>query len=253
MLNEEEIQAAEVLRAKGEFASALALTQDMLSRVEDEDTRMRLLFDVLYCSTELCLDAVTNAAIAELAQMPQPRMSRIFVDFIQAMSDIAHGHFQRGLDLLEANLKSEFMEQDDFQFWKYKHLAYKGSALTGLGRCPEALEALAEAHRMKPGGERETAILIDQANCLQALGRYYESYEAASQVQARGDDEMATWGMQYMAESRMWQGMVPEALKIYMQVQKRLPCRLVEEDRIQLGIERAISYLEKRTSQEKLF
>ena len=96
MLTEQEIDAAERLRAKGEYATALALTQEMLTRVEDADTRMRLLFDVLYCSTRLCLDDVTTRAIAELEQMPQPRMSRIFVDFIQATSYIAHGDAQRG-------------------------------------------------------------------------------------------------------------------------------------------------------------
>jgi tetratricopeptide (TPR) repeat protein len=182
MLNDEEIEAAEKLRAKGELTTALVLTQDMLVRAEDEYTRMRLLFDVLYCSMQLRLDEVTNGAISELERMSQPRMSRVFVDFIQATSDIAHGHFQRGLDLIDTNLKSEFMKRDDFLVWKYKHLAYKGSALVGLDRCPQALSALAEAHRMNPNGDRETAILIDQANCLLALDKYDESYKAASQV-----------------------------------------------------------------------
>ncbi len=123
MVTELEIDAAEKLRAQGEYGAALALTQEMLTRVEDEDTRMRLLFDVLYCSTRLCLDDVTGSAIVELEQMPQPQMSRIFVDFIQAMSFIAHGQAQQGLDLIESNLKSEFMALDDFREWKYKHLA----------------------------------------------------------------------------------------------------------------------------------
>lgn len=91
ILTEQEIDAAERLRAQGEFAAALALTEEMLARVEDGDTKMRLLFDVLYCSTRLCLDDVTNRAIAELEQMPDSRESRVFIDFIQAMTYIAHG------------------------------------------------------------------------------------------------------------------------------------------------------------------
>src|SRR5580704_5480371 len=109
MLTELEIDAAEKLRAQGKYDAALVLTQEMLTRVEDEDIRMRLLFDVLYCSIRLCLDDITNSAIVELEQMPQPRMSRLFVEFIQAMSFIARGQAQQGLDLIESNLKSEFM------------------------------------------------------------------------------------------------------------------------------------------------
>jgi len=139
MVTEQEIEAAETLRGKGEFAAALSLTQEMLSRVEQEGSRMRLLFDVLYCSSRLCLDEVTNSAIAQLEQLPEPEMSQFFVNFIRAMSYIAHGRYQTGLELIDANLRSEFAERDSFCEEKYEHLAYKGSALTGLRRCEEAL------------------------------------------------------------------------------------------------------------------
>jgi tetratricopeptide (TPR) repeat protein len=250
-VTEQEVEAAEKLRGRGEFATALDLTQDMLCRVQDGDMRMRLLFDVLYCSTRLRLDSVTDEAIAQLERLPDPEMSRVFVDFIQAMSYIAQGKAREGLDLIDANLKSTFMERDDFQIWKYKHLAYKGSALIWLARPDDALAALAEAHAMFPDGERETAILIDQANCLMALDRYDEAYQSASQVLSRGDEEMATLAMQHMAECRMWQSRVPEALELYLAIQKRLPCRLVQEERIQTGIKNAMAYLEKRHPQGK--
>jgi tetratricopeptide (TPR) repeat protein len=223
----------------------------MLNRVQDDDTRMRLLFDVLYCSTRLCADSITEDAIKGLEKQPQPKMSRVFVDFIQAMSYIAHGRAQEGLDLIEANLRKEFIEREDFQIWKYKHLAYKGSALIWLARPKEALASLAEAHKMYPDGERETAILIDQSNCLLALDRYDEAYNAASQVLNRGDEEMATLAMQYMAECRMWQGKVQESLALYRDILKRLPCRLVQEERIQTGIRNGMASLEKRRPQGK--
>jgi tetratricopeptide (TPR) repeat protein len=245
-VTENEIDSAEKLRGRGEYATALSLTQDMLRRVQDDgDMRMRLLFDVLYCSTRLGADSVTNEAIHELEQMPEPKMSRIFVDFIKAMTHIALGRYYEGLRLIDANLKTEFMERQDFLVWKYKHLAYRGDALTGLARCDEALESLNEAHTLFPDGERETAILIDQSNCLLALDRYEDAYAAASQVLNRGDEEMATLAMQDMAECRMWQSRVPEALELYAAIQKRLPCRLVQEERIQKGITNAMTYLEK--------
>jgi len=245
VITEQEIELAEKLRGRGEFVTALALTQEMLRRVQNDDMRMRLLFDVVYCSTRLCADLITEDAIKELEKLPQPEMSRVFVDFIQAMSDISHGKAQEGLDLIDANLRSPFMEQDDFRIWKYKHLAYKGSALIWLAQPDEALASLAEAHTMFPNGERETAILIDQANCLLALDRYDESFNAASQVLNRGDEEMATLAMQYMAECRMWQGRVPEAGKLYTDLHKRLPCRLVDEKRIKEGLSQYLVSLKK--------
>ena len=250
-VTEEEIEAAEKLRGQGEFATALTLTQDMLTRAQDDDRRMRLLFDVLYCSTRLCLDSVTGDAIKELERLPDPKMSRVFIDFIQAMSYIAHGKAQEGLDLIDVNLKSEFLEREDFQIYKYKHLAYKGSALIWLARPEEALVSLVDAHRMYPDGEREVAILIDQTNCLMALGQYEEAYNAASQALNRGDEEMATLAMQYMAECRLWQGRIPEAGKLYMDIQKRLPCRLVDEKRIKEGMSQCLASLEKVRPQSK--
>jgi hypothetical protein len=77
------------------------------------------------------------------------------------------------------------------------------------------------------------------------LDRYEDAYAAASKVLNRGDEEMTTLAMQYMAECRVWQSRVPEALELYAAIQKRLPCRLVQEERIQKGITNAMAYLEK--------
>ena len=242
---DEEIQAAEKVIAKGDFAAALATLQVILSRVQEDDSRMRLLFDVLSCSTRLCADRVTSNAIQELEKMSEPEMSRVFVNLIQAMSNLEFGRAKEALDLIETNLKTEFMAREDFQIWKYKHLAYKGRALVYLGRCEESVVSLTEAHAMDPNGERETEILIDQANCLFALDRYDEAYDAASQVLKRDDGEMAALAMQYMAEIRSWQRRVPEALELYIELQKRLPCRLVQEDRFQNGMSYCLAFLEK--------
>jgi hypothetical protein len=81
--------------------------------------------------------------------------------------------------------------------------------------------------------------------------RARHAYAAASRVLNRGDEEMATLAMQRMAECRMWQSRVPEALELYAAIQKRLPCRLVQEERIQTGIKNAMAYLEKLHPQGK--
>jgi tetratricopeptide (TPR) repeat protein len=251
VVTEEEIEAPERLSAQREFAAALTLSQSMLSRVHDDETRIRLLLNVVICSTALCLDSVTDNAIEELKELPDPKMSGVYVAFFQAVSHLALGRAQEALDLIDVNLKSEFLEREDFQILKYEHLAYRGRALVFLARCEESLASLAQAHMMYPEGKKETDILIDQANCMMALKQYEEAYVAASQVQKWDNGEIATLAMQYMAECRMLQGRVQESLAFFGDLQKRLPCSLVNEERILTEIKNGMDYLEKLRPQGK--
>jgi len=163
VVTEKEVQVAEKLRGQGEYATALALTQDMLSRVHDEDMRFRLLYNAVCCSTRLNLDEVTDAAIIELDNLPNPDMSRFFVNMIKAMSYLALNRPQEALDLIDLNLKTGFMEKEEFQINKYQLLASRGSALVFLGRREEALVSLTEAHMIPfPAVEsRKTSSTID--------------------------------------------------------------------------------------------
>jgi tetratricopeptide (TPR) repeat protein len=250
-VTEQEIEAAEKLRGQGEFATALALTQDMLNRAQDDGARMRLLFDVLYCSTRLKADEVTNDAICELEKLPDPKMSRIFIDHIQAMSYLAFGKAKEALDLIDANLSTQYMERDNFRDLKYEHLAYRGRALAYLQRWQESLESLEAAHRMFPEGKRTTDILIDKSLCMMMFNRYEEALHLASEVRQREHGDMETLAMQYMAECDLGLRRASDALKLYSEIKKRLPCRLVQEERIQTGITNAMAYLEKLRPQGK--
>ena len=251
VVTEEEIEAAEKLRGEGEFVTALALTQGMLNRVQDDVTRMRLLFDVLYCSTALKADNITNDAICGLEKLPDPKMSRVFIDLIRAISLIAFGDAREALDLIDANLSTQYMDREDFRDWKYEHLAYRGRALTYLDKWQESLESLDAAYRMFPGGKRTTDILIDKSLCMMMFNRYEEAFHLASLVQQREHGEMKTLAMQYMAECDLGLGRASDALKVYAAIQKRLPCRLVDEERIQTGIKNAVTRLEKLRPQGK--
>jgi len=250
-VREEEIEAVERLRGQGNFATALALSQDMLNRAHNDETRMRLLFNVVNCSTRLGAKNITDEAVKELDKLPDPKMSRVFVNMIQAVSYLALGRAQEALDLIDANLMSELMEREDFQIWKYEHLATKGRALTYLARCEDALASLEQAHRMYPDGTKEADILIDQANCMMALKQYEEAYVTANQVQRWDSGEIAALAMQYMAECRMLQGRVQESLALFGDLQKRLPCSLVNEERILTEIKNGMDYLEKLRPQGK--
>lgn len=158
---------------------------------------------------------------------------------------------QDALDLIDANLQSKYMERENFQDWKYEHLFYRGESLTRLAKCTEALGAFDAAHAIHADGKFETDILIARSNCLMALERYEEAFDAATRVAASANGELATLALQYMAECRMWQRRVPEALAIYLELQRKLPSKYVDEKRIQTGINRAIASLEKHSTQRK--
>ena len=250
-VTEREIQEALDLSAQRDFSTALALYQEMLIRAQDDQIRMRILFGIVTCSTWLNLDEIRENAIAVLKQFPDYGVSHAFIVMAQARAYSESGRAQEALDLIDANLKSEVLQRDDFRESKYEHLFFKGRSLVQLAHYDEALAAFDAAHGMNPEGEFETDMLIERSNCFLALSRYNEAFEAASRVLSRGDEEMATLAMQHMAECRMWQSRVPEALELYAAIQKRLPCRLVDEERIETGIKNAMARLEKLRPQGK--
>jgi tetratricopeptide (TPR) repeat protein len=133
----------------------------------------------------------------------------------------------------------------EFRETKYEHLVHKGNALTRLARCDEALVSLAAAQAMFPDGRDEVDILITRSNCLIALGQYDEAYHSASQVLGLGNEDLATLAMQYMADSRMWQSRISEALRLYLAIWKRLPSRFVQQGLIESRINNVQSYIEK--------
>jgi hypothetical protein len=109
-VTDEEIDAAEKLRGYGEFSTALALAQEMLSRVQDGDKRMRLLFDVLRCSTQLRADSITDDAIRELEKYPYPEFSRVLANSIRACAEISLGRPQDAVRLPPAEPGASFCE-----------------------------------------------------------------------------------------------------------------------------------------------
>ena len=243
-VTEQELDAAIDLSAQGEYSVSLALYQEMLLRAKDADVRRRVLFGIVTCSTSLRLNTITEDAIQELRRLPDYDVSHAFVVRMQAMANFDSGCYWEALSLINENLRSEVMQRDDFRDSKYEHLYFKGRSLARLERYDEALCAFDEAHCICPEGHFETDMLVARSNCFLALSRYDEAYESASQVLSRDDQDMATFAMQQMAESRLWQSRASEALELYGAIQKRLPCRLVQEERIQTGIKNAMSHLE---------
>jgi tetratricopeptide (TPR) repeat protein len=241
----QEIEIAERLSAQREFTASLARYREMLPRAKRADLRMRILFGVVTCSTWLGLEALRENAIEELKGYPDYEVSHAFVVMTQASALVDFGRAQEALELIDTNLRSAIFQKEDFQDWKYEYLFLKGRSLTRLARCVEALQTFDEAHNLYADGRFEADMLLDRANCLLYVARYDAAYNAARQVLTRGDNEMATLAMQYMAESRLWQGKPSDALELYAAIQKRLPCRLVQESRIQAGIRNAMAYLEK--------
>jgi tetratricopeptide (TPR) repeat protein len=253
VITEQEIEAAMHLSAERRFGDALALYRAMRGREQDLVTRMKSLFGIVTCSTWLGLDAIREDTIRDLKQLPDYDVSHAFIVMTQARAFIDCGRTQEALNLVTENLGSGVLQRADFQDWKYEHLFLKGQCLVRLNSIDEALCAFEAAHSMDAEGHLEPAMLIERANCYLARGRFTEAYELASQVQCCGDEEISTLAMQYMSECLLGQRRVEEALKLYRDLQKRLPCRLVDEARIETGIRNGIAYLEKRNPQGKPF
>lgn len=243
---EEEIVAAEKLSASGDFATALVKHEENLGRALDDGTRTRILYGIVFCSARLNRDDVTNQALEALRQLPDATTACGFADLFRARAYIEIGREREALDLINGNLKLQFIDDAAFREWKYENLFILGHSLTRLARCTEALSAYARAREILPDGKFEIDVLIAESNCLMALGRYDESFEKASRALNGSDSELAALAMQYMAECRVLQGRVPAALRLYADLRKRLPCRLVDENRVQIGITNCMNYLEKQ-------
>jgi tetratricopeptide (TPR) repeat protein len=250
-VTEEEVESAFLLSEKREFKSSLALFQGMLERECDANTKLRLLFGIVTCSTWLSLDGVREKAIQDLMKLPDFDVSHAFAVLAKAKASLDSGRAKEALGLINENLEGKVLNREDFRDWKYEHLFLKGQSLVELARYDEALSEFDEARTIYPDGELETNMLIERSNCLLALSRYDETYGTASLILARGDEEMATLALQYMAESRMWQARASEALELYVAVQRRLPSRFVQEQRIKIGMKNAIAYLEKHRPYSK--
>jgi len=250
-VTEQEIEAATQLSANREFAAALALYREMLARADNEQIRLKILYGMVTCAIWLGQADLLNKTVEELKGLPDYDISHAFVVLIRASAAIDFGHPQEALTLINENLASEVLHRDAFLDWRYEHLYLKGRCFVRLKRCDEALDAFDAAHAIDPEGEFETDMLIERANCLLFSGQFDEAYNIASQVLSRGDNDMATLAMQYMAECRLWQRKPREALELYASIQKKMPSAFVQEERIQKGIKNAMEQLEMSGSQEK--
>ena len=86
-----------------------------------------------------------------------------------------------------------------------------------------------------------------------ALDRYEEAFEAASVVTKMEGSELTLSALLYMADSRMLQCRVSEALQIYLSVRAKLPNKHADPERVARGVERTIAFLEKQSKQPKAF
>jgi tetratricopeptide (TPR) repeat protein len=264
-VTEAEIEVAEDLSAARDFTGSLRLSQELLERTGDAGIRMRLIFGIVLCASMLELNEIRDGALGELDRLPQPDELRALANINRAYAEKDLGRPANAIEILDANLQTGFFERADWKIHKYRCLFLKGSSLTALSRHNQALKCLDAAHTMYPdetsaGDESdlrifrwtESSLQIDRANCLLALGRFEDCYLAAELVARNsGERDLVTLAMQYMAECRVWQCRVPEALNVYAKLKERLPCKWVDENRIHRGISNCMNYLEKQRPPSK--
>lgn len=253
MVTELEIERMLSLSAAREFSAALAIAQGSLDRVEDVVQRMIVLYEIITCSTWLGLAEQTVAAVQALDPLVGAEVANVYVAMTRAAVDVEAGRSNEALELINKNLESSFMHTEDYKDWLYDQFVLKAHALTRLARCAEALAVLDEAIAVLPGGRYEASILVCRSNCLMATHDYENAFIAAEAATTKGEAELAATGMLQMAECRMWQRRVPEALALYLQLEKELPRKYIDANRVQTGITRAIAFLEKRSPQMKPF
>jgi len=258
-VTEAEIEAAEDLSSSRDFAQSLRVSTELLGRTKDPGLRSRLLFGMVLCASMLEAGEALDRALRELDLLPEPEESRALANLNRAFAEYELGRPANALEILNADLQTGFFEREDWKIHKYRCLVSKGNALTALKRPDEALECLEAAHELFPTEaccsdecernivhQSEPSIQVARANCLLALDRFEDSYRAAKAASESADTDRAALGLQYMAECRLWQARVPEALQIYLELKKRLPSKFVDERRIDRGISNCMNYLEKQ-------
>jgi tetratricopeptide (TPR) repeat protein len=263
-VTEAEIEASEDCSAARDFAKSLKLSQEMLKRTEDPSFRMRLLFGIVLCAAMLDLREILDLAYRELDLLPEPDELRALANMNRAFAENELGRPESALQILDANFQTGLFDMVGWKVHKYSCLFFKGTSLIALKRPDEALDCLDAAHSLYPDeacacdeSERgifrrtEPTLQIERANCFLVLGRFEESYRAAETARNLGDPEIAAQALQYMAECRAWQGRTVEALRLYNDLKKELPCRGVDDDRIERGIVNCMKRLERLRTQSR--
>jgi tetratricopeptide (TPR) repeat protein len=248
-VTEEQIDATARLLSQGKFKEALGQFQEMLRNVVDPPTRMLLLFHIISCSTQIEAGDVTARAMVELEKFPSPEMSRALANLTRANAEIDLGRPQNALAILEMCLEADFFDKEDFRVHKYRLYFLRGKALERLQRWREALDWLDRAHAMFPNAEScpdedarkifgwvETEILFNKARSMGGLNRHGEAYELSRQAFEREQGDTQTLAVMYMAYSLVMLRRFSEALKLYTEVEQKLPCRLIKVEDLTICI-----------------
>lgn len=258
IVKEIEIEAVEEMRAKGDFSVSLSRTQALLARLPEAGTRIRLLFNVICCSTQLERDDITRAASEELDTLPNPELSRMFANMIRANTDNDLGRYREAILLIDANLELPCMDRDDSRIHRLDHFAVKGRALARLRQWDDALVWLTKACSLYPDENaitdpetsqhvrwRTTSILCDSAVTLMGLRRFDEAYNTAKQILGRENGDFDVVALHYMAATRLNEGRYSEAMEIYQRLQAMLPSPLVDAAETRREMETCARELQK--------
>jgi len=249
-VSEYEIEQAEKLRAQGHFDQSLQMVMAMLDRATKEDVRMRLLFDLLYCTGQIGRDDLTNIALKELASLSDPKGSRVIADLILANGAIDKGDPERALSMINRNLESDVLLRPEFLSDRFDNLAYKGKALRFLSRWREALVSLKAARGMFPKEEEIidqdtrlhvqrmiSEIMRNEIHCYVGLEDFERAYAISQELWQRENGEEKTLALHYMAVSKIGLGHLREALVLLTRLEQSLPSRLIDEQAVRREIQ----------------
>ncbi|HTX76824.1 MAG TPA: hypothetical protein VMD29_11510 [Terracidiphilus sp.] len=256
---ESEIEATEKLNASGQHEVALTSITELLKQTDDDGQRMRLLFGKVTACSFLDRPELVESTMRQFDALPDPESSRALANLDRAYAEDSLGRPQHALSILDALLQTGLFEQPSFRIHKLRLCATYARALTRLRRPEDALGWIKTAESLYPSADAANdddqraiyawvmpQILLDKANCFLSLDQFDEAFQAAGIVRILGDSDEKSLALQYMAECRAWQRRPDEALRLYSELMRRLPSRLVEEDRVRQGIADCITSFERR-------
>jgi tetratricopeptide (TPR) repeat protein len=132
---------------------------------------------------------------------------------------------------------------DEFVVERYENLAQYGFALVHLGRYSEALSAFDQAELVYPNGNLSVEIQLYRITGLGRLKHCDEAFLLAQNLSNREKGDVSVRAKYHMAEIRLEQGRFKDALRIYREVQKLLPCTRVSATDVKRDIESALKGL----------
>jgi tetratricopeptide (TPR) repeat protein len=244
-MNEKNIAAIEGFKNDGNYEEAVRKILSTIDSSTDDVEKARYLINLIVCTTNLYQREMASDAINQIYKLSLPPDWEPIRNYIAAVSHLDFDQPQEALELLRKNLENPIFMDQEFSSERYENLAQCGFVLTHLERYGEALSSLNEAEQVCPQGELQSEIKLYKATCLGSIGKFDEAFALSKNVVDNGAGEITVRARLKMAQIRLAEARFSEAVDLYRDVGKCLPCSTISASDVERGIEVAMDALMK--------